>query len=124
MLGDFSSKEQFWRLAPMAEVHTKFDRRMGTERTLRKYNFIENIMAGSSSQVSPLDMEGQVEEDKDDDDDHIILEIEEHRGAGSIFGQYVSFIGINNLFLSLVEELDVSQIVYPGNSSALKWSRP
>lgn len=69
-------------------------------------------------------MEGQVEEDKDDDDDHIILEIEEHRGAGSIFGQYVSFIGINNLFLSLVEELDVSQIVYPGNSSALKWSRP
>ncbi|WZZ20974.1 hypothetical protein YC2023_122361 [Brassica napus] len=66
----------------------------------------------------------QVEEDKDDDDDHIILEIEEHRGAGSIFGQYVSFIGINNLFLSLVEELDVSQIVYPGNSSALKWSRP
>ncbi|KAH0906326.1 hypothetical protein HID58_038153 [Brassica napus] len=84
----------------MAEVHTKFDRRMGSERTLRKYNFIENIMAGSSSQVSPLDMEGQVEEDKDDDDDHIILEIEEHR------------------------ELDVSQIVYPGNSSALKWSRP
>lgn len=110
----------------MAEIHVEFDRRMGPERTPRKYNFIENLLAGSSSQVAPLDMEGQVDEDEDDDDDddHIILEIKERCGAGSIFGQYGSFIRVNNPFLSLAEELDVSQIEYPGNSSALKRSIP
>ncbi|CAH8371190.1 unnamed protein product [Eruca vesicaria subsp. sativa] len=92
---------------------------MGPERTQRKYAFVEELLATPSSSNEVLGMLSPLLEDEvDDDSDHIILEMEERRGAGSIFDQYRSLVGASNVFQHHAEEVDVSQIEYPGKSSS------
>ncbi|CAH8282988.1 unnamed protein product [Eruca vesicaria subsp. sativa] len=76
---------EFWREAPIEVVHAEFERRMGPVRTARKYNFVEHLL----SIEQPPKIRGEhsffMDVEGDDDADHIILEMEERRGAGSVY---------------------------------------
>lgn len=114
-LGDFPTEEQFWRHAPMSEVQAEFDR-MGAAHTLRKYQFIDNLLAESFTSFGPQSMLiQQLDVEDDEDSDHIILEWEERRDAGSCF----EHIGASNPVYSLPEMTIESEYVCGGTSADL-----
>lgn len=84
--------EEFWQKAPIEAVHVEFERRMGPERTMRKHRFVEDLLASSNaSTFNAEQVSSYQEEDMDDHSDHIILEMEERRGAGFVLDQFVLF---------------------------------
>lgn len=86
---------------------------MGPARTLRMHNFIDALLDAPLSLYGyAADATSHVLVESDEEADHLILEWEEHRDAGSIFDQYGSFIGSNNVYQSLAEEIDVPQFEY------------
>ncbi|KAF3517100.1 hypothetical protein DY000_02058567 [Brassica cretica] len=74
--------EMFWKYAPLSVVTAEYERRMGAER-------------------DPLDLISEGEES-----DHIILEMEERRGAGSVYDYFPS-LNKGNLF---VEDQNVQMV--------------
>ncbi|KAF2608676.1 hypothetical protein F2Q68_00043079 [Brassica cretica] len=74
--------EMFWKYAPLSVVTAEYERRMGAER-------------------DPLDLISEGEES-----DHIILEMEERRGAGSVYDYFLS-LNKGNLF---VEDQNVQMV--------------
>ncbi|CAH8297226.1 unnamed protein product [Eruca vesicaria subsp. sativa] len=77
--------EGFWSKAPFNEVHAEFKTGMGMVRTARKYSFVEELLEQISSPVVSDGHKYFMDVAEDDESDHIILEMEEHRGAGSVF---------------------------------------
>ncbi|KAG5375895.1 hypothetical protein IGI04_040491 [Brassica rapa subsp. trilocularis] len=83
--------EEFWQKAPIEAVHVEFERRMGPERTMRKHRFVEDLLASSNaSTFNAEQVSSYQEEDMDDHSDHIILEMEERRGAGFVLDQFTA----------------------------------
>ncbi|CAH8386558.1 unnamed protein product [Eruca vesicaria subsp. sativa] len=72
----------FWQFAPFPEVRAEYERRMGVIKTQRKYKFVTDLVDSLENNQDQLPME--LSEEDDPDGDHIIFEMEERRGAGSV----------------------------------------
>ncbi|KAH0900221.1 hypothetical protein HID58_049789, partial [Brassica napus] len=88
--------QNFWSDAPMVEVQQEYESRVGAVRMKRRKEFVESLIEkGSSSHQTTVvegQVQGQLEVESDEDEDHAILEWEARRYDDVDIRQYGSFL--------------------------------
>ncbi|RID79870.1 hypothetical protein BRARA_A02574 [Brassica rapa] len=99
--------KMFWKSAPLVMVTAEYGSRMGDVRTLRKHNFIKDMLKQMESDDSlavpkdnPLALISE-----DEDADHIILEMEDRREARLVSDSLNSLMMVDQN-VQMVERVD------------------
>lgn len=111
--------EMFWKYAPLAMARAEYDRRMGCARTLSKHRFV-SVLVNNLKEVQKEVTGVDSEEEDADDSDHIILEMEERRGAGSVYDYFATSSRLDPSVFGQNMEINISA----EGSRSLKRSRP